>query len=715
MMKRVSDLHAHIFNPAGVELGVVAAIWDWNYTEVLDGAGEWHLECWATLANETLLAEGRRVDLYGTLEDVECALSSGPISGIEPTMNLGGSTFYVTGQDRIAELATRVILSLDILERGWVRLVAPDTVVRGRVRWLKCGPDCLYHDLDRPEMYDNDAGDPTLPDLTTDAAVRLREPTWNDAPCHLLLYDYLYVGFDTRFDRAYLDILTPNTSATGALAAQYFADEGGWTGVADLVDGTQSGSYTFAQDGEITWTMPNDWKRNTPTETSGNWFWVRFYKAGTSRTDEIDIRDVRIYSDVPTKNALNLVMAYAPATWKQSGYANTDEDAYDVIAGMTVLAALDRLREQLGGHFRAELVGGLMELQWFTSFSASGITASGLQQPDETHVRLTKLVPKTDLTEFITRIYPTTENAVLADTTREMSAPYVLDLGAGFIRNADAETTYGRRDRAMDFEISSAAPEDSFFYHPVLTANALCDKALGWLKQHDTIANFYEASATGFRAMFKPGYTIGLDSEVTVQGDKAIDIDTTVNVVFVRSTFDQAGFLAAELEITTIGGRRAMTNESIIADAIIKQDRSVSTKALWTETRFLRDEVAHLEVMSYGTQHFVCFAVPGALSAVTPPIRSAPSFGAYRYTLEIKRLIAHVITAPVGSAVIASIYKNDVLVATVTIADGTTDANVVAAGTLASGEYLDMSITAVGSTTPGSDLTVQVECWGDVF
>ena len=115
------------------------------------------------------------------------------------------------------------------------------------------------------------------------------------------------------------------------------------------------------------------------------------------------------------------------------------------------------------------------------------------------------------------------------------------------------------------------------------------------------------------------------------------------------------------------------------------------------------------------TQKFACFAVPGVLSAVAPPARSAPSFVAYRYDLAIKRVIAHVITAPVGSDITASVYKNGVLIATITIAAGTNDSNVVASGGLVSGDYLDMSITAVGSTTPGSHLTVQVECWGDVF
>ncbi len=594
-MERVDNLHAHIFSAAGADLGIVDEIWDWNYTEVLDGAGEWHLECWATLANDTLLAEGRRLDLYGTLEEIEQALSSGPISGIEPTMNLGGSTFYVTGRDRISELATRIIPELNISERGWARMVAPDTVVRGRVRWLSMESDCEDYDRDRPKMYDNAAGDPTLPDLTTFESCKLMQPKWSD-PCQSLLYEYLYVGFDTRFDRAYLIFETPNTSETGALQGQYFAEEGGWTGLASLVDGTKSGSYTFAQGGEITWTMPEDWERVTPTQAAGNWFWIRFYKLGVTATDEIEIRDVRIYTDVPTTNALNLIMAYAPATWIQAGYAATDEPAYDLISGLTVLAALRRLQEQISGHFRAELNYGMMEVQWFTSFSPSGIIASGLEQPDETYVRLTKLVPKTDMTEFVTRVYPRTENAVLADTSREMSAPYELNLADGFIRNTGAETTYGRRERMIEFEISSAAPDDSFFYHPVLTANALCDMALRWLKQHDTVADFYEASATEFWQVFRPGYTIGLDSEATVQGHKTIDIDTTVNVVSVRSTFDRAGFLSAKLELTTIGGRRAMTDASIIADLIARQQRSGSVKAIWGETRSLRGAISRIEV-----------------------------------------------------------------------------------------------------------------------
>lgn len=114
-------------------------------------------------------------------------------------------------------------------------------------------------------------------------------------------------------------------------------------------------------------------------------------------------------------------------------------------------------------------------------------------------------------------------------------------------------------------------------------------------------------------------------------------------------------------------------------------------------------------------QHFACFCRHGEVVAVTPPSRSAPPFVCYRYPLDIKRVIARVVTAPTGDDIDVNVYKNEALIATVTILDGTNDSNVVAAGGLVSGDYLDISVTSVGSTIPGYNLTVQVELWGDVF
>lgn len=74
-------------------------------------------------------------------------------------------------------------------------------------------------------------------------------------------------------------------------------------------------------------------------------------------------------------------------------------------------------------------------------------------------------------------------------------------------------------------------------------------------------------------------------------------------------------------------------------------------------------------------------------------------------------------TAPTGAAILIDINKNGATIwATqgdrATIADGATSGNTTTFDTtaLAAGDYLDLDIDQVGSTTAGVDLTVVLEC-----
>ena len=113
----------------------------------------------------------------------------------------------------------------------------------------------------------------------------------------------------------------------------------------------------------------------------GNWYWMRFrtaYGEHETYTDYVRLGEVNVYADVPTTNGLNLIMAGAPSGWKTSGYADTPKEAYGTINDMSVLTALRWLRDQVGGHFKASLVGGVMQIDWISSFASSGYTADGL-------------------------------------------------------------------------------------------------------------------------------------------------------------------------------------------------------------------------------------------------------------------------------------------------------------------------------------------------
>jgi hypothetical protein len=66
---------------------------------------------------------------------------------------------------------------------------------------------------------------------------------------------------------------------------------------------------------------------------------------------------------------------------------------------------------------------------------------------------------------------------------------------------------------------------------------------------------------------------------------------------------------------------------------------------------------------------------------------------------------AYLVTGPVGSAVTIRINKNGISIGTITIADGTAKTeNTVFGTSFIKGDYITVDITAVGSSTPGTDL-----------
>lgn len=69
--------------------------------------------------------------------------------------------------------------------------------------------------------------------------------------------DFLYIGADRTFGKVIVDMNTARTGQ-GVIVAEYF-DGVGFTALSGVVDGTESGGDTLAQDGDITFTIPTDW------------------------------------------------------------------------------------------------------------------------------------------------------------------------------------------------------------------------------------------------------------------------------------------------------------------------------------------------------------------------------------------------------------------------------------------------------------------------
>lgn len=107
-----------------------------------------------------------------------------------------------------------------------------------------------------------------------------------------------------------------------------------------------------------------------------------------------------------------------------------------------------------------------------------------------------------------------------------------------------------------------------------------------------------------------------------------------------------------------------------------------------------------------GLHDLAVYSMPGLLTVGN---------GSMRKYLEADADVTHVRaaagTAPVGAGLTVRVKVNGVAFATVTVPAGSNTATAVpAAPAIAAGSYLTFDVTATGTTTAGSDLTVTV--WG---
>ena len=83
---------------------------------------------------------------------------------------------------------------------------------------------------------------------------------------------WLYVGSLSTFNGIDITFSTPNSAASNPAVAEYW-NGSSWVSVT-VVDGTHDGTRTFAQDGLISWTPPDDWAQTTVNGVS-NTYWIR--------------------------------------------------------------------------------------------------------------------------------------------------------------------------------------------------------------------------------------------------------------------------------------------------------------------------------------------------------------------------------------------------------------------------------------------------------
>lgn len=97
--------------------------------------------------------------------------------------------------------------------------------------------------------------------------------------------DFLYIGADETFIKILVDLGVLAVGA-GALTVEFFNGTA-FAAATGVTDGTASGGNTFAQNGDITFTLPSTWAIGADAVQAGldaNFFYVRFKFQNTSGT-----------------------------------------------------------------------------------------------------------------------------------------------------------------------------------------------------------------------------------------------------------------------------------------------------------------------------------------------------------------------------------------------------------------------------------------------
>jgi len=503
--------------------GPIVTATRWEYTPRLDEAGSFSFAMPASDPRSSLVQERRVARCRAVIDGEVVELGSGIIERIDiRTSARRGTTLQVHGRDLLAELAMRSVHDLQVCEKDWIfltqELEADPPYWRGSVRQLW-------------SVY-SDTGDIDLPEAHNGNTTSGGEPIkmWREADVHAW---WVYVGCDARFDRVYITMGDVVNDLETTLVGQYYNGHD-WVDLPNMVDGTQAqdpGGWwcTFRKSGAITFDRPSDWTRYAPTAQAGSWFWVRFtVLSGQATREDITLREVEVYADVPTTNGLNLIMAYAPEGWQKSGYPPTTTPKYAEFRGESVLAALRTLVAQGDGeHFR---LGEGRYIEWFDTWEDSGLRAvqGGVEAENNADICLIQdLQQRRDASELVTRVYPVSADGIpLALTTRSAPSGWTLSRTQGYLENDAGVLAHGVIEAVVRFTDVSTQQADSFYWHPSMTANALFDRALEWLRTRCVETHHYDLTVTKLPKVLRPGQTVDVVYHEYTDGYHVVDIDT---------------------------------------------------------------------------------------------------------------------------------------------------------------------------------------------
>jgi hypothetical protein len=496
--------------------GPILTATNWQSVNRLDRAGQFNFDMAASDPHASVLAAKLVAKCYGIINSVVTELGAGIIDSISLKGGLDNEPMLtVSGDNLLRELTYRSVHNLVLKDTSDV---APS-----------------YIDQVTP------VGD-VHNQVTPAESVTMASG------------DYIYYGYSQRFNNVILTLGAGKNNNLATWTTQYYnGSTGGWTALT-VTDGTDTGGATWAKSGTIAFTKPDDWAETL--NAGQTLFWIRMLVSAALDATDISAVTVNVEIAQDTDDALDAIMALAPAGWTITH--SSTSTVYAQFSGENLLEALIHVAEQTGEHFR---LGTGKQVVWLETLSATASvrairTGDPIALESNTEVCLVSdLQESAQSYDLITRIYPYGSGQGLAQVTlvkTDKAAPagYTLSAANNYIKRDAAEVTYGQIDGVQVW--SNIEQKQLVAPYDVLAANALFGVALKYLQTNSDIQRSYSLSVVKLDVTLVPGNLVHLVWRRAVDSYVAVNIDRNLYVLETTTRVDESGVRTVALQVSTV-------------------------------------------------------------------------------------------------------------------------------------------------------------------
>ncbi len=275
-------------------------------------------------------------------------------------------------------------------------------------------------------------------------------------------------------------------------------------------------------------------------------------------------------------NAPALIMALAPSGWSITD-GTTLASIYAGFDGESVLYALSKVGEKIGEHWR---LGGGRVVEWLgpaNIFSASGMRAvQHVNDPVATETAdtiavIASLEEESDAADLITRVIPRGSGngdvaLTLAALTAAAPAGYVVDVPNNYVKRIDAESDYGRIERALEFK--DIGPLSNTKADLQAAANTLMRASVEHLRRYGAPQKFYRIEFTRVGQLLRPGTTMRVVYRKLIDDVVVYDLDAVFNILKVEAEISAEGISTVAVTVSTIDRQPQTDSEYLASQAI---------------------------------------------------------------------------------------------------------------------------------------------------